>query len=72
MTPERIARDGAAMVCNLYPDQHDCTIVLKRAMDKAIDHNPPPRRLELTISRKYLGIPGKPERYLIMAAPPRP
>ena len=72
VTPERIARDGAAMVCNLYPDQHDCTIVLKRAMDKAIDHNPPPRRLELTISRKYLGIPGKPERYLIMAAPPRP
>ena len=72
VTPERIARDGAAMVCNLYPDQHDCTIVLKRAMDKAIDHNPPPRRLELTITRSYLGIPGKPERYLIIAAPPRP
>ena len=72
VTPERIARDGAVMVCNLYPDQHDCTIVLKRAMDKAIDHNPPPRRLELTISRNYLGIPGKPERYLVMAAPPRP
>ena len=72
VTPELIARDGAAMVCNLYPDQHDCTIVLKRAMDKAIDRNPPPRRLELTIARSYLGIPGEPERYLIIAAPPRP
>jgi hypothetical protein len=72
VTPELIARDGAAMACHLYPDQHDCTIVIKRAMDKAIARNPPPRRVEVTITRSYLGIPGKPERYLIIAAPPRP
>jgi hypothetical protein len=41
-------------------------------MDKAIARNPPPRRVEVTITRSYFGIPGKPERYLIIAAPPRP
>lgn len=72
VTPEIIAHDGAAMVCQLYPDQHDCTIVIKRAMDKAMVHNPPPRRVEVLLTRRFLGVAGKPERYLIMIVPPRP
>jgi len=67
-----IARDGAAMVCQLYPGQHECTIVMKQAMDKAIVHNPPPHHAEVTITRSYLGIPGRPAHYLIIVAPPRP
>ena len=46
VTPERIARDGAAMVCNLYPDQHDCTVGLKTGDGQSYRPQPaaaPPR-----------------------------
>jgi 4-amino-4-deoxy-L-arabinose transferase-like glycosyltransferase len=72
VTPESIARDGAAMVCGLYPGFHECTLVIKLAIDKAIAGNPPPRNTELTLTRTFWGISGEPERYLIMIVPPRP
>jgi hypothetical protein len=71
VTPERIARDGAAMVCQLYPDAHDCTLLIKQAMDKATANNPPPRRVEVTLTRNFWGVAGKPQRYLIILVPPR-
>lgn len=70
VTPERIARDGAAMVCQ--SDANDCTPCIKEAIDKATVSNPPPRRVVLTLTRSFLGIAGKPQRYLIMIVPPRP
>ncbi len=72
VTPDLIARDGAAFVCELYPGQHDCTIVMKQAMDKAIAHNPSPRSIEVELARSYFGIPGRSAHYLIIVVPPRP
>jgi len=72
VTPALIARDGAAMVCQLYPGFHVCTTLIRLAIDKAIAGNPPPRNVELTLTRRFWGIAGKPQRYLIMIVPPRP
>lgn len=46
--------------------------LVKQQIAKAIAGNPPPRRLIVTLTRSFLDIAGKPERYLIMIVPPRP
>jgi 4-amino-4-deoxy-L-arabinose transferase-like glycosyltransferase len=71
VTPERIARDGAVMVCNLVKEEHACTFVIQQAIDKAIAGNPPPRHVEVTLTRSFWGIPGKSQRWLILLVPPR-
>ncbi len=70
VTPAVIARDGGVMMCELSPGAHDCTPLGQQAMDKAIVHNPPPRHVEMTLTRNFLGIAGKPQRYLILIVPP--
>jgi len=71
VTPADIVRDGAAMVCELpYDDWQDCVFLVKQGIAKAIAGNPPPRRLIVKLQRSFLGIAGKPERYLIMIVPP--
>jgi hypothetical protein len=72
VTPERIAREGAAMMCELSDRDHDCVLLIRQAIDRVIVQNPPPRRVEVTITRSYFGIPGRPGRYLIIVVPPRP
>ena len=72
VTPALIARDGAVMVCSLVKDEHACTFLIQQAIDKAIASNPPPRHVEVTLTRTFWGIPGKPARYLILVVPPRP
>ena len=72
VTPERIAREGAVMVCELPFDYRDCVLLIRQAMDRVTAQNPPPRQVEVAITRSYLGIPGRPARYLIIVVPPRP
>jgi len=71
VTPERVEREGVAMVCYLNPGQHDCTLVIRMAIDKFIAHNPPSRRVEATVTPDFWGIAGKPTRYLIEIVPPK-
>ena len=70
VTPASIVRDGAVMVCHIFDNDHACTPLLQQAIDKAIAGNPPPRHVEVTLTRDFLGIAGKPQRYLILIAPP--
>ncbi len=72
VTPALIARDGAAMVCQAFPGDQACTLLIQQAIDKVIARNPPPRRVEVTLTRNFLGIAGKPQFYLIQIVPPRP
>ena len=72
VTTERIAREGVVMVCELPNDYRDCVLLIRQAMDRVTAQNPPPRQVEVAIARSYLGIPGRPARYLIIVVPPRP
>ena len=72
VTAERIAREGAVMMCELPYDFHDCAPLINQAIDRVTTQNPPPGRVEVAITRSYLGIPGRPARYLIIVVPPRP
>jgi len=65
--PDRIAREGLAMVC----PAGDRACVAKA--DALVPQgSPAARRIEVEISRRYLGIAGEPQRYLIETIPPRP
>ena len=61
----RIAREGIALYCPA--DDSICMKALNaRAAGSAVG-----RRVEVEISRIFLGIPGKAERYVIVTIPPR-
>jgi hypothetical protein len=72
VTPARIAREGAVMVCELPDGAHDCVLLIRQAINRVTAQNPPPRQAEVAIARSYLGIPGTPARYLIIVVPPQP
>jgi hypothetical protein len=72
VTPASIAREGAVMVCELPDDLRDCVPLIWQAINRVTAQNPPPRQVEVAIARSYLGIPGRPARYLIIVVPPRP
>jgi 4-amino-4-deoxy-L-arabinose transferase-like glycosyltransferase len=61
----RLAREGVALVCGVADRGCVTTIdALASRMGRG-------QRSEVEIVRSYLGIPGKPERYLIIAIPPQ-
>ncbi len=70
VTPALIVRDGVAMVCQLVPGEHQCTFLIQQAIDKATTGNPPPRHVEVTLTRSFWGIAGTPQLYLIQIVPP--
>ncbi|MGH6664921.1 MAG: glycosyltransferase family 39 protein [Pseudolabrys sp.] len=70
VTPAQIERDGAVMVCEIIHGERACTPVIQQAIDKVIAHNPPARHVEITLTRNFLGIAGKPQFYLIQIVPP--
>jgi hypothetical protein len=61
----RIARDGIALVCPM-----SIKLCVDAVMKRA-GSNPDAKRSEVELSRTYLGVTGPPERYLIVAIPPR-
>jgi 4-amino-4-deoxy-L-arabinose transferase-like glycosyltransferase len=60
--PARFARDGIAIVCSA--SDQGC-------LAGARQQGPAARQIEVEMVREYLGIPGRPERYLIIIIPPR-
>jgi 4-amino-4-deoxy-L-arabinose transferase-like glycosyltransferase len=74
ITPERIAREGIALTCDLGRAREPyigCRNMRTPLLEKVAATNPKSHRVEVTIARSYLGVPGKPERYLIVIVPPR-
>lgn len=61
----RIERDGIAWICPASD------LPCMKAIAARIATGPVGKRLEISISRTYLGIAGAPERYLIVTTPPR-
>lgn len=61
----RIARNGIVAVCRVH--DRDCLAPLNALAARG----PAGRRLEVELSRSFLGMAGAPERYLIVAIPPR-
>jgi hypothetical protein len=60
----RVARDGIALACPLQ--EAFCL----RAVEAFTADRPVARRLEVELSRSFLGVPDKPERYLIVIVAP--
>jgi len=60
----RIARDGIALVCPVKE------AVCLRAVETFAAGHPVAHRLEVEVSRSYLGVLGIPERYLIVIVRP--
>jgi hypothetical protein len=61
----RIARDGIVLVC---PEVEQLCM---RAVNERAAKVPMAKRVEVDISRTYLGVPDKSVRYLIVAVPPQ-
>jgi hypothetical protein len=60
----RIAREGIALYCPA------ADIVCMKALNARAAESVVGRRVELELSRRFLGIAGKPERYVIVTIPP--
>ncbi|MDQ2954006.1 MAG: glycosyltransferase family 39 protein, partial [Pseudomonadota bacterium] len=61
----RIAREGIVAICRA----RDPSCI--RAMNALAARSPAGRRSEIEVARNFLGMPGAPERYLIVTMPPR-
>jgi hypothetical protein len=66
---ERIDRDGIALLCPMRSSAA-ADWCAKAAIARA-RCSPPGKEMEIEVSRRYLGVEGKPARYLIIAIPPR-
>lgn len=74
VTPERIAREGIVLICELRiggKGHYYCGRKLARAINQIAAKNPNGRRIEVTITRSYFDVPGKPGHYRIVIVPPR-
>src|SRR5215831_4719592 len=67
---ERIDRDGIALLCPIRSSVAAADWCAKAAIARA-RCSPPGKEMEIEVSRRYLGVEGKPARYLIIAIPPR-
>ena len=74
VTPADIARNGIALTCNVYTlgSEHCREVVMNTAITNIASRFPHARRIEIELSRSFLGIPGKPAHYVIVIAPPEP
>jgi 4-amino-4-deoxy-L-arabinose transferase-like glycosyltransferase len=68
---QRIARDGIAMVCPERAHHPPSAQWCLTAANGIAARFPPGKRLDVTLSRRYLGIDGEPARYTIITVPPR-
>lgn len=67
---ERIDRDGIALLCPVQSSAADADSCADAALARA-RCSPPGKQIEVEVSRRYLGVDGKPARYLLITIPPR-
>jgi 4-amino-4-deoxy-L-arabinose transferase-like glycosyltransferase len=68
---ERIDRDGIALLCPAPSSDAGADWCATAALVRA-RCSPPGKQTEIEVSRRYLGVDGKPARYLLITIPPRP
>jgi 4-amino-4-deoxy-L-arabinose transferase-like glycosyltransferase len=68
LTDAELARSGVAFAC--FPTTDQSGWIEVAAIEAA--RNPSSQRLDIDLTRDYLGIPGKPQHYVIFIVPPRP
>lgn len=62
--PERVAHEGVAIVCPV--EEIDCVLAARHIAGPAARDE----GTEIEISRRFLGIPGRPARYFLLILPP--
>jgi hypothetical protein len=73
VTPALIAREGAVLACFNHDERNGnrkCEIIPQTAIDALVATNPKGRLVEVTLTRRYFGVAGKPGRYRIYIIPP--
>ena len=68
---ERIGRDGIVLFCPLQPRSLPNAAWCVNAANSIADRFPAGKRMEIEVARRFLGLDGKPARYLIITIPPR-
>ncbi len=68
---ERIGRDGIALLCPARPKYLPSAEWCVKAAASIAVRFPSGKRIEVDLSRRYLGVEGAPARYLLMTIPPR-
>ena len=71
MMDARIERDGIVMLCPERPRYLPGATWCAKAATSIADRFPPGKRQEIEISRHFMGVEGKPARYLIITVPPQ-
>src|SRR5262249_5341487 len=66
----RSDREGSAVLCPARSPVPASAWCANAAIARA-RCSPPDKQMEIEVSRRYLGVEGKPARYLIIAIPPR-
>jgi hypothetical protein len=69
---ERIGREGIALLCPARPRQPESAAACRNAAASLASRFPAGKREEIEVSRRYMGVDGEPERYLIITVPPPP
>jgi 4-amino-4-deoxy-L-arabinose transferase-like glycosyltransferase len=69
-----IKRQGIALVCHVLPDLRYGQVCVHGyvglAMQRILKDRPPAKRIEVELTRIFLGIKGRPARFLIYISPP--
>jgi 4-amino-4-deoxy-L-arabinose transferase-like glycosyltransferase len=68
---ERISRSGIAMLCPARPRYLPSAEWCLGAANSLASRFPAGKRLDVEVSRRYLGLDGEPARYVIVTVPPR-
>jgi hypothetical protein len=67
----RISRDGAALLCPARPRHAPSATACRNVLLKRALCSPEGKRKEVEVSRRFLGVEGTRERYLLVTIPPR-
>lgn len=67
---ERIGRDGIVLLCPMLTRHPPSAEWCVQAASQIADRFPPGVRREIEVSRRYLGVEGRPARYLVITIPP--
>jgi len=68
---ERIARDGIVLACPVSTKYWLGATACRDNANDLAGRFPPGKRMEIDVARRFLGVDGKPARYLIVTIPPR-
>jgi hypothetical protein len=66
-----VSRDGAVLLCPARPRDLSLAAACRNVLLERAMCSPEGKRREVEISRRYLGVEGRRERYILVTIPPR-